>query len=112
MAEDSKGQGLAWLLAGLGIGALVGILYAVPRQNSIGLCFHSLPASTSRAIQAALNRQDIETSIQFLGQMEFWRGTAFRNLTANHYRGHLGNRHIRAEDMLSACRRPLSARIY
>jgi hypothetical protein len=56
MAEDSKGQGLAWLLAGLGIGALVGILYAVPRQNSIGLCFHSLPASTSRAIQAALNR--------------------------------------------------------
>jgi gas vesicle protein len=28
MAEDSKGQGLAWLLAGLGIGALVGILYA------------------------------------------------------------------------------------
>jgi gas vesicle protein len=28
MAEDSKGQGLAWLLAGLGIGALVGVLYA------------------------------------------------------------------------------------
>ena len=28
----------------------------VSRQNSIGLCFHSLPASTSRAIQAALNR--------------------------------------------------------
>ena len=28
MAEDSKGQGLAWLVAGLGIGALVGILYA------------------------------------------------------------------------------------
>ena len=28
MAEDIKGQGLAWLLAGLGIGALVGILYA------------------------------------------------------------------------------------
>ena len=27
----------------------------VSRQNSIGLCFHSLPASTSRAIQAALN---------------------------------------------------------
>jgi gas vesicle protein len=31
MAEDSKGQGLAWLLAGLGIGALVGILYAPKR---------------------------------------------------------------------------------
>ena len=29
---------------------------AVPRQNSIGLCFHSIPASTIRAIQAALNR--------------------------------------------------------
>jgi len=28
MAEDSKGQGLVWLLAGLGIGALVGVLYA------------------------------------------------------------------------------------
>jgi gas vesicle protein len=28
MAEESKGQGLAWLVAGLGIGALVGILYA------------------------------------------------------------------------------------
>ena len=29
---------------------------AVSRQNSIGLCFDSLPAGTSRAIQAALNR--------------------------------------------------------
>jgi gas vesicle protein len=28
MAEDSNVQGLAWLLAGLGVGALVGILYA------------------------------------------------------------------------------------
>ena len=28
MAEDSRGLGLAWLVAGLGIGALVGILYA------------------------------------------------------------------------------------
>ena len=28
MGEDSKGQGLVWLLAGLGIGALVGVLYA------------------------------------------------------------------------------------
>jgi gas vesicle protein len=28
MTEDSKGQGLAWLVAGLGIGALVGILCA------------------------------------------------------------------------------------
>jgi gas vesicle protein len=28
MAEDSKGEGLAWLLAGIGIGALVGVLYA------------------------------------------------------------------------------------
>jgi len=28
MAEESKGQGLGWLLAGLGVGALVGILYA------------------------------------------------------------------------------------
>jgi gas vesicle protein len=28
MAEDSKGQGLGWLLAGLGVGALLGILYA------------------------------------------------------------------------------------
>ena len=28
MAEDSKGQGLAWLLAGLGVGALLGILFA------------------------------------------------------------------------------------
>jgi gas vesicle protein len=28
MAEDSKVQGLAWFLAGLGVGALVGILYA------------------------------------------------------------------------------------
>jgi gas vesicle protein len=28
MAEDSKVQGLAWLLAGFGVGALVGILYA------------------------------------------------------------------------------------
>jgi gas vesicle protein len=28
MAEDSKVQGLAWLLAGLGVGALVGILSA------------------------------------------------------------------------------------
>jgi gas vesicle protein len=28
MAEDSKVQGLVWLLAGLGVGALVGILYA------------------------------------------------------------------------------------
>ena len=28
MAEESKVQGLAWFLAGLGVGALVGILYA------------------------------------------------------------------------------------
>ena len=28
MAEDNKVQGLAWFLAGLGVGALVGILYA------------------------------------------------------------------------------------
>jgi gas vesicle protein len=28
MAEDSRGMGLAWLLAGLGIGAVLGILYA------------------------------------------------------------------------------------
>ena len=28
MAEDNRGQGLAWLVAGLGIGALVGILCA------------------------------------------------------------------------------------
>ena len=28
MAEDNKIQGLAWFIAGLGVGALVGILYA------------------------------------------------------------------------------------
>ncbi|HUX43430.1 MAG TPA: YtxH domain-containing protein [Terracidiphilus sp.] len=28
MADDNKVQGLAWFLAGLGVGALVGILYA------------------------------------------------------------------------------------
>jgi len=28
MAEESKVQGLAWFLAGLGVGALIGILYA------------------------------------------------------------------------------------
>ena len=28
MAEESKTYGLAWFLAGLGVGALVGILYA------------------------------------------------------------------------------------
>jgi gas vesicle protein len=28
MADDSRGMGLAWLLAGLGIGAALGILYA------------------------------------------------------------------------------------
>jgi gas vesicle protein len=28
MAEDSRGLGLAWLLVGLAVGALVGILYA------------------------------------------------------------------------------------
>jgi gas vesicle protein len=28
MAEDNKVNGLAWFLAGLGVGALVGILYA------------------------------------------------------------------------------------
>lgn len=28
MAEESKSNGLAWFLAGLGVGALVGILYA------------------------------------------------------------------------------------
>jgi len=28
MAEDNKAYGLAWFLAGLGVGALVGILYA------------------------------------------------------------------------------------
>jgi gas vesicle protein len=28
MAEENKGQGLAWLLVGLGVGALVGILFA------------------------------------------------------------------------------------
>ena len=28
MAEDNRLQGLAWFLAGLGVGALVGILYA------------------------------------------------------------------------------------
>jgi gas vesicle protein len=28
MAEDNRIQGLAWFLAGLGVGALVGILYA------------------------------------------------------------------------------------
>lgn len=28
MADESKVQGLAWFLAGLGVGALVGILYA------------------------------------------------------------------------------------
>jgi gas vesicle protein len=28
MAEESKGQGLVWLLAGIGIGALVGVLCA------------------------------------------------------------------------------------
>jgi gas vesicle protein len=28
MADDSKGQGFAWFLAGISVGALVGILYA------------------------------------------------------------------------------------
>lgn len=28
MAEDDKVQGLAWFIAGLGVGALIGILYA------------------------------------------------------------------------------------
>ncbi len=28
MAEENKAYGLAWFLAGLGVGALVGILYA------------------------------------------------------------------------------------
>src|SRR5271166_2709809 len=28
MAEENKGNGLAWFLAGLGVGAVVGILYA------------------------------------------------------------------------------------
>jgi gas vesicle protein len=28
MAEDNKANGLAWFVAGLGVGALVGILYA------------------------------------------------------------------------------------
>ena len=28
MAEESKSYGMAWFLAGLGVGALVGILYA------------------------------------------------------------------------------------
>ena len=28
MAEDSRAQGLAWFLAGIGVGALIGILYA------------------------------------------------------------------------------------
>ena len=28
MADDSKSNGLAWFLAGLGVGALVGVLYA------------------------------------------------------------------------------------
>ena len=28
MADDSKSYGLAWFLAGLGVGALVGVLYA------------------------------------------------------------------------------------
>jgi gas vesicle protein len=28
MAEENKGYGLAWFLAGLGVGALVGVLYA------------------------------------------------------------------------------------
>lgn len=28
MAEDNKSYGLAWFLAGLGVGALVGVLYA------------------------------------------------------------------------------------
>ena len=28
MAEDNKINGLAWFVAGLGVGALVGILYA------------------------------------------------------------------------------------
>ena len=28
MAEDNRGLGLAWLLVGLGVGALLGILYA------------------------------------------------------------------------------------
>src|ERR1700739_921980 len=32
MSEDSsKGQGVAWVLAGLGVGALIGILYAPKR---------------------------------------------------------------------------------
>jgi len=35
---------------------LLWVVGLVSRQNSIGLCFHSLPASTSRAIRAALNR--------------------------------------------------------
>lgn len=28
MADESRGQGLAWFLAGIGVGALIGILYA------------------------------------------------------------------------------------
>jgi gas vesicle protein len=28
MADENKSNGLAWFLAGLGVGALVGILYA------------------------------------------------------------------------------------
>jgi gas vesicle protein len=28
MAEDNKVQGLAWFIAGLGVGALIGVLYA------------------------------------------------------------------------------------
>jgi DHA2 family multidrug resistance protein len=50
-------EGQANTLAFVNIFFVMGILVlAVSRQNSIGLCFHSLPASTSRAIQAALNR--------------------------------------------------------
>ena len=32
MAEENKSYGLAWFLAGLGVGALVGILYA-PKER-------------------------------------------------------------------------------
>jgi putative transposase len=43
-------------LSGEKVAAELDNIVVVSRQNSIGLCFHSLPASTSRAIQAALNR--------------------------------------------------------
>ena len=61
MSDESKGNGLAWFLAGLGIGALVGVLYA-PKSGKDTRQFISDRAQQGKQVVSDTSKDIVDAS--------------------------------------------------